>query len=455
MTARPPPGGRQTATSLAVGVVFFALCAHLFVLTALYTVNVLFWDQWGLYQAYLPDVSWWETFHWQHGPHRQGLGGILTRLVAELSGWNVRAEAFVVVGVVCLAAAAALWLSSRLFEGLSGTDLAIPLLVLTPSQYAIFADTPNVAHGALPLLLLVLLALAWTLERPGPRYAAVLVLHVLLVYTGFGVVAGPLTPTLLLLDALRAWRAGGPRAARLPLACLVLALLAFGSFFAGYGTESPTFHTRSTTPVLDAPRYAALAFADVCGVEGTGLLPTAVGAAVLLATLAVGWLHGRRLLDLDAAPPGPSLAIAVLLGFGMLYAANLGYGRSGFPPETAQSSRYVPLLLPSFLGMILHVRTLRPGGVRQAAAVATVAIAAFASIPMRSSDAADMRILATAKSRWVRVYLRSGRVSRANRVSGTQLHPFPERVRLEEQLDFMRERRLGFFRGVDAPPRGP
>src|SRR5262249_31046526 len=88
----------------------------------------------------------------------------------------------------------------------------IPLLILTPAQYGIFIHTPNLSHGAGPLVLLLGFCLAFTVASPAVRYPLLVALDFLLLHTGFGILAGVLAPPLVALCALsgaRARRAGG------------------------------------------------------------------------------------------------------------------------------------------------------------------------------------------------------------------------------------------------------
>ena len=55
-------------------------------------VNVLFFDQWDLLEPLFEGKNLWETFLWQHGPHRQGIGGVLTSLVLNATRWDTVCE---------------------------------------------------------------------------------------------------------------------------------------------------------------------------------------------------------------------------------------------------------------------------------------------------------------------------------------------------------------------------
>lgn len=59
-----------------------------------YAVNLLFWDQWGFYAEFFEKGSYWDIFSHQHGPHRQGIGFILAKWIADLSAWDGKIEAF-------------------------------------------------------------------------------------------------------------------------------------------------------------------------------------------------------------------------------------------------------------------------------------------------------------------------------------------------------------------------
>jgi len=442
--------GRLVAPLLAVA--FALLGLRLFRMIDRYAVNVLFWDQWDLVDAFLRDASAWDLFRWQHGPHRQGIAFPLTRLVMDATAWNVRAEAFWIGALVVLAAALALWLRRRLFGPLTPTDVAIPLLLLSPAQYAIFLHIPNASHGAAPLLLLVILCLACTLARRGPRCAALVCVGFLLVHTGFGLVAGVLVPALLASECVEAWRNGGARTARWPAAGVALSLASLGVFFAGYRFDPAVADFSFPSPQARLyPQYAALMLANALGAKGTRGAPTLVGFVALAAVLAVAAVHGLALFAGRGETRRRSAVIATLAGFGLLFCAATAVGRVSLGLGTAQSSRYLPLVAPALLGVYLHLLTIRSPRVRwPAAGLAAIAIAA-GSLELHPDDARFVSVLAFQKQRWVDVYLETGSVRIADERAHRRIYPHPpEQTHLEEKLATLRQRRLSFF----AMPRG-
>ena len=210
------------------------LAYQFFALIDTYAVNLLFSDQWDTYNPLFREQGLWDTFSYQHGPHRQGLGLIVTKIVAGLTQWNARAEAFTVGAIIAGAMLVAFYLKRRLFGMLTLADAIIPLIFLTTAQYESLVITPNLAHGALPVLLVLLSALAWGLRHSLARYTAVVVLNFLLIFTGFGIFMGLITPLLLVLDIYQHARNDHGNAWVPPFAALPVALASAYAFSVGY-----------------------------------------------------------------------------------------------------------------------------------------------------------------------------------------------------------------------------
>src|SRR5205823_3741646 len=97
---------------VVMGYRFFALINS-------YAVNLLYYDQWGFYGPLFRKQGIWALFSYQHGPHRQGLGAIVIKIVAGLTQWNSRADAFTVGAIIACAMLTAFYLKRRLFGGLT------------------------------------------------------------------------------------------------------------------------------------------------------------------------------------------------------------------------------------------------------------------------------------------------------------------------------------------------
>ena len=340
-----------------VAVVSAALCfsaIRFFVLVDRYSVNVLYWDQWDYYIALFAERGVWELFRLQHGPHRQGLGSLLSAFIAETSGWNTRAETFAIAVVLCLTAVAGLILKCRTIGPLEWTDVILPVLFLTPPQWEVFANTPNPAHGAVPLLLVILSCHAWTIRCRPLRYAVVLVLNFAAIHTGFGMLLGVITPLVLAADLVRDLGERDRKGLGMAVGGLAVAGLSAGIFFTGYVFDPAIEGFRFPDPeIYRYPQMMALAqFLPVRGIA----TETLVGMCLLTALVAVAIVHARGLFSSDEAQRHRSRIILILALSCVLFVANLAIGRVSLG-SAAQFSRYVPLLLPGVLALYFHATT--------------------------------------------------------------------------------------------------
>src|SRR5215470_7716019 len=99
----PSTGLHARLQYLLVIAVFTALSARLLILISQYAVNVFFMDQWEFNEATLfQKHTFWEMFRWQHGPHRQGLGALLSYLIEPHFQWNSRTYSFLAGGFIIL-----------------------------------------------------------------------------------------------------------------------------------------------------------------------------------------------------------------------------------------------------------------------------------------------------------------------------------------------------------------
>ena len=227
------------STSRRLGVVLLGVYAvltwKLFQTIHTETVNIFYMDQWDFNDPILfHPQSLWQAFRHQHGPPRQGLGALVGLLVGHLSHWNTRSEAFVIGAIVVIASVCALWLKKRLYGHLSYWDAIVPMLFFTRVQWETYLGSANPAHGSLPLLLIMLYGVAWTIHRDVVKYPLVLVLNFLAINTGFGLFMGFITPVLLAFDGYRKFKSVPPANPWYALVACAVSVATLGQFFWGY-----------------------------------------------------------------------------------------------------------------------------------------------------------------------------------------------------------------------------
>ena len=414
-----------------------------------FTIDVPYWDQWTFYQADFAPHTAWERFTWQHGPHRQGLGAPLTAAVNQLSGWNQRAVCFSIAAVMIAAAAAGLLLKRRVTGTLTWSDVGLVLLLLTPQQLAIYTQAPNVSHGALPLLLVFMTALAWTLRAAWLRFLLVGAATLLAMFTGFGLFLGVAVPILLALEVVRARRYGTAREALPPLlACAGLAV-GWALFFVGYRSASVPPELADVHPAwTDYPVFVALQFGNLSGIRGTGWGARLAGFALLGGLLCVAGFALRHWLREPRAESSDLARTALLLTlFTLFFSVGSSAGRVLLGLDGARACRYLPLLMPAVAGLHLWLAQRASPRLR----MLFVLFLAASCLPWR--ERRDARRYAKGKAAWVQAYLATGDVDKANAWAKFPIFPGRDaaaRAPLHTGLDWLERNQFSFFRARAA-----
>jgi hypothetical protein len=426
-----------------------ALAVRLLLLVHRHAVNILFLDQWNFCDALAGRADWLAMFRWQHGPHRQGCGLFLSYWIAAASGWNTRAESFAIAFLIFLALGLAFVLKRTLSGRWQTADVVLPLLFLSPVLYETLIGTPNPSHGALPLLLLMAYGLAWCAPRRGMSYGLILVLNLLLTYTGFGVFVGLLTPVILAACCWRAGRAGDRLGVAWSLAALAIALLTAASFLVGYDLE------QATVPALqkrqaswwEYPQFMALLFGKFFGVQDSPWSLVCGGGAVLIVA-AVCTIHTRRWWKNENSP---SLVVAVFTVFSLIFALGTASGRVRLgDPGGGVASRYMIYLIPGLLGVYLHCLSLLRQAFRRLALIGVVVAVGYGALPLHQEDAVVMRYFSQGKRAWKAAYLATSSVEEADRLSHFQVYPDPATYSVFRQdLEYLRERKANLFKPRD------
>lgn len=171
-------------------------------------------------------------------------------------------------------------------------------------------------------------------------------------------------------------------------------------------------------------------------------LATWIGAILL--TIAIGIMAQRalRLVRNGVTSDAASLSIVILLGFTLIYATNAAVGRVCLGPNLAQSSRYMTLVIPAFLGIYLHFLTLRPR-LRMIMIVLFVMLLLPIPLAVRASDADASGGWRQVKQVWKACYLKHGTIERCGRVAGRL--PYPAAAPLQPKLAYLHEHQLNLF----------
>jgi hypothetical protein len=443
---------RSLLPLVAVVVTALVLAERLYLLADRYAANIFFSDQWEFNDATVfQSHSLWQIFTWQHGPHRQGLGGVLAKLIEPHFQWDSRTESFLIVGIFVVAMLLAVWLKRRLSSEFTYYDVVIPSLFLTATQCEVIFGAANLAHGSLPVLLIVLYALAWTIERPIPRFVVILVLNFLLIFTGFGLLMGVITPLAILVSL---WKSPPGRwELEIHLFATAIALFSIGLFFGHYRWDpAVSCYDHVSRNPLDYLHFAALIFANFVGFDGLTSRHPALWGALLLGFFLVmfGWMVAYlvRTRKTGGEFPAANLVPLVLLAFSLAFCAATVRGRLCLGFSAAQESRYMPYLTPGFLGTYLFLsRTVSGRWLRHPMLLIFLLVCVYASWPVHLGDQLEMTGFRTAKLRWKSCYLATRNIALCNRESGTRICNPPEEPELQQKLNFLEKEHLNLFNG--------
>jgi hypothetical protein len=446
--AKAQPSGNRLASRLrqpafAVAVVFAALAIRFFYLIWKYSADIFFSDQWDFLGLFFRgQASIRNLFLLQHGPHREGIGLLANKVLYPLTRWDARTDSFL-IGVCLLAAALlALWLKRKLFGPLTFTDAVIPCIFLGFSQYEALTVTPNPSYGGFPVLLIVSCCLALLVRRRALRYALVLPLNFLVIYTSFGIFFAPLIALAFLLESIRSWRDGGARAMAAPLGGFAVCIASFASYFVSYTfvtavdcTGDPIRH------YYEYPWFMSLMFSTYLGWKGK-VVSTVVGVAALAGAIWIALGAARKVLRDDDAQPR-RLIVLMLLGYSLLFAAATAAGRTCLGIYAAQASRYGTLIIPAALGF--YFWTLSRSSPKRRRWLAALCIVLV--LPGAVFVPGGTKLYAERKRAWADCYRRVGSVEACDASTGSNVFPYPARTHLREKLEFLREHRLNLFAG--------
>jgi hypothetical protein len=416
------------------------LAFRLFLTIHTEAVNIFYTDQWDFNEPVLfHPQPLWQAFRHQHGPHREGLGAFIGLAVGRLSHWNTRAEAFTIGIIVVVASLCALWLKKRLLGALTYWDAIIPMLFFTRVQWETFLGSTNPALGALPLLLIVVYALAWTCQRDLLRYSLILISNFLSIYTGYGLFLGFVTPPLLAIDAYQKARTEGHKA-WYPVAACLLSVASLLSFFSGY-VQNPNCFAFIHSHPASYVKFVMMMFSGFLAARGFYF--SVVSGVIVFAILLVIVVNRlKRICLLSGNHRNLSDIVIALIAFSLVFSSTTAAGRICIEGGSGQTSRYMIYMVPAFLAIYFYALTLSEKLRTRCLAILLV-LSLLASFPTGVAHKGTMQ---KARLEWRDCYLKLEDVDRCDEITNFSVYPRPEAVtHLQEKLQFLKQHRLNLY----------
>jgi hypothetical protein len=301
----------------------------------------------------------------------------------------------------------------------------------------------NPSHGAVPLLLVLLLGPALLIARLEGRLAALVVLDFLAIHTGFAFFVGLIVPPILVRE-LWIHRHDGPRRVALVAAALAAAFGSLLLFFVHYQyrVDVACFQFPHPRP-LEYGTFLVLMLAAFAGWLGAGVAAKVVGGLALVAMVGVVL---RSLHELRGPAPQPPLVLATLAGFTLVFALNTDFGRVCQGVTTGQLGRYMPYLVPGFFAVYVTIRRMPRAVVREVLTVVFVAVLVYGETRHHRQDRDLVRWLRTGKTRWAACYRDRHDIGACDTVARFKIYPYPEATDLQWKLDYLETRGLNLFK---------
>lgn len=425
---------------------------RLFSFISHYAVNILFYDQWSFYSPLFDNKNLWQVFSRQHGPHREGLGLVVTALIANATQWNSKADAFAAGIILCLALLCALVLKWRLFGALNFADITIPFIFLTLFQYEALVVVPNLSYGVFPLLLIMLYCLALLLDHQIKRYLIILVLNFLLIYTGFGVFMGPLTMVLLLIDVYQ--NRYNKKDMYVAILAFFVALISNLSFLISYHFDPAIPNFSFSIPyLLQYPFFMSMMLSAYWGWHALVIgQPLAIlsGSFLLFILVIILALRGRHLFKEGLYFDRKNLIVIILIGYSLLFCLFTAVGRTPLGLQQAQVSRYLTLLIPAFLAIYFYLQTIRNVKFRQLFLSAYFIISIVGSLPIKMIETLPLKNY-NDKINWKTCYLQYEDVNRCDQLTRFHIYPVNNND-LQNKLSYLKEHHLNLFLDAENNP---
>lgn len=316
-----------------------------------HSVNLLFSDHWTYLRPMFEGGGAWDRFMYQHGPHRQGLGFLMSGFFLELSNWNVNVDSYFIGLLLCLSNVVFLHCIKRLRGHFEIWDLVFPILILSPLHYETVLLAGNSSHSIMPFFLISLVCFLFTLRENIVTNFSLLILGFLLLFTGFGFFAGLILLIYLLMrSSSRVWCR---KYDAFDILTMSLPVFAFILYFLSYDVHFATYDFSLKPPTgYEYLEFLSYLWAGVFQVRAPYAL--SLGLALLSSVLLALFLS----LKMRDSNSGMKISI-FLLASSLIYSIAVTTGRISTGPNFAQGSRYMILATSGILGLYFFADSLK------------------------------------------------------------------------------------------------
>lgn len=331
--------------------VSICLSFRLLCFVELNAVNLLFSDYWTYLRPMFEGGGAWYRFMYQHGPHRQGFGFLISGFLLECSNWNVNVDSYFIGLLLCLSNVVFLCCIRRLRGHFEIWDLVFPILILSPIHYETILLAGNSSHSIMPFFLVSLVCFLFTFKESITITLGMLALGFLLLFTGFGFFAGLILLIYLLSRSLL--RVIGKKYQGFDLLIILLPVFSLVLYFLTYDLHFATYDFSLKPPTgYEYLEFLSYLWAGVFQVRAPYALSLGL---ILLSSVFLALFLSVRKRDFNS-----SMKITLfLLASSLIYSIAVTTGRISTGPNFAQGSRYMILATSGIFGLYFFVNSLK------------------------------------------------------------------------------------------------
>lgn len=397
--------------------------------------NLLFWDQWDFYHPIFEKQSLVDLFLWQHGPHRMGLGLIITKFIDAISSWDSSVMSLTIGLIIFLSSILALWLKKRLIGKVEIFDIVIPFIFLNLYQGEVLVGTPNSSLASLPLLFVILTSLFFTYDNLKPIKWDILLLliNALAVYTGFGIFLSPLIIFYFILKLILKKERKVINA--LFSAITIITLL---TFFINYKSAGGCLESPKQFFLFSYIQYIFFMINSFFGYYSYKVFFFIAPTAFLLSYIYLIYSFWKT------KNFSKYFSTITLFSFSLLFAISSSAGRICLGITQGQSSRYVTFLIPMYLGLYIFLCLIKSNKIYRHLFLSAI-IVLFIFISNKNISLEYQKKMTVLKKSWKECYLQYEDIGKCNQLTGFQVYPNPEATKLEWKLNYLKKNKLNLF----------
>jgi hypothetical protein len=429
---------------------FFMLLFRLLFFVEQHTVNVLFWDQWDfLFPISKSDTDLIKLFTLQHGPHRQGLGGVIQGIIYPLSDWDVRVEVYISVIIILFSCLFAIETKRRLFGKIYWTDIIIPLLYFSLVPYASYIVTPNLAHGALPIFFVTLTAFSLTIRSELIKSVLLIIITFLSIFTGFALFSGI---SVFLVITIFLIKSKNSKQIIINISILISIIVLFILFFIDY-RHAPAvdcFQFPHSKP-LEYIEFSALQFGRAFQISAIPDLPYIKQIKTIVVTILFFILIAISLYYYISSFKTKKVDIDIIIFyfsiFTILFTMFTAIGRVCLGVRASLAPRYVLYAIPGILAMyfaILNSQNIKAKISRISKFILYVFVILIISKEIATYvQVSSWEKYSNGKTIWVRSYNKTRDIHLSDSLANFKVYPNIKTT--SERIKYLENNNLSFF----------